>query len=196
MRVHLLDPLSVDFGTRSSDNGAVAEERITFNQVTELLAGSRGVPGKRTFFFLAGDHERWARVWLEKEQLRALSDGIEELLAGLPPATRPTEPGHLSPGDPRGEPFADFRGGRLGLGHDADRDMVVLMVEDGDPEAATPVNMRFSATRAQMKALADRIVEVCSAGRPVCPLCGAPMDPAGHVCVRSNGHHPHQTAAQ
>ena len=25
-------------------------------------------------------------------------------------------------------------------------------------------------------------------GRPVCPLCGLAMDPAGHACVRSNGH--------
>lgn len=174
----------------------MAEERITFNQVTELLAGSRGEPGKRTFFFLAGDHERWARVWLEKEQLRVLSDGIEELLATLPPPTRSAEPGRLSPTEPRGEPYADFRGGRLGLGHDADRDMVVLMVEDGDPAASRPVNLRFRATRAQMKALADRIVEVCAAGRPVCPLCGVPMDPAGHACLRSNGHHPPETAAQ
>ena len=174
----------------------MAEERITFNQVTELLAGSRGVAGKRTFFFLAGDHAGWARVWLEKEQLRALGDGIEELLATLPEAARSTESGHLSPAEPRGEPVADFRGGRLGLGHDADRDLVVLMVEDGDPTATPPVNLQFSATRAQMKALADRIVEVCAAGRPVCPLCGTPMDPAGHVCVRSNGHHPREAAAQ
>ncbi|HEX5479005.1 MAG TPA: hypothetical protein VFY79_04730 [Dehalococcoidia bacterium] len=25
-------------------------------------------------------------------------------------------------------------------------------------------------------------------GRPVCPLCGLPMEPGGHACVRTNGH--------
>ncbi|MEX2081654.1 MAG: DUF3090 family protein, partial [Dehalococcoidia bacterium] len=31
--------------------------------------------------------------------------------------------------------------------------------------------------------------EVVAAGRPPCPLCTAPLDPAGHVCVKRNGHH-------
>jgi hypothetical protein len=26
------------------------------------------------------------------------------------------------------------------------------------------------------------------AGRPICPMCSQPKDPAGHVCPRSNGH--------
>ncbi|HUP83924.1 MAG TPA: DUF3090 domain-containing protein [Candidatus Limnocylindria bacterium] len=30
--------------------------------------------------------------------------------------------------------------------------------------------------------------EVVRAGRPPCPLCGTPLDPTGHFCVRRNGH--------
>ena len=33
--------------------------------------------------------------------------------------------------------------------------------------------------------LAEAIV---SAGRAVCPLCAEPLDPQGHLCVRTNGY--------
>lgn len=35
---------------------------------------------------------------------------------------------------------------------------------------------------------ASSALEVVRAGRPPCPLCGAPLDPTGHFCVRRNGH--------
>jgi len=35
---------------------------------------------------------------------------------------------------------------------------------------------------------ASGALEVVRAGRPPCPLCGAPLDPTGHFCVRRNGH--------
>ena len=38
------------------------------------------------------------------------------------------------------------------------------------------------------RAFALRAGRVVEAGRPSCPFCGGPMDPAGHLCVRANGH--------
>lgn len=35
---------------------------------------------------------------------------------------------------------------------------------------------------------ASGALEVVRAGRPPCPLCGAPLDPTGHFCARRNGH--------
>jgi uncharacterized repeat protein (TIGR03847 family) len=35
---------------------------------------------------------------------------------------------------------------------------------------------------------ASGALEVVRAGRPPCPLCGAPLDPTGHFCPRRNGH--------
>ena len=29
--------------------------------------------------------------------------------------------------------------------------------------------------------------------RPLCPLCGNPLDPAGHICPAMNGHRPGAT---
>jgi hypothetical protein len=33
-----------------------------------------------------------------------------------------------------------------------------------------------------------RAARIVAAGRPPCPLCGAPLDPQGHICPRRNGH--------
>jgi uncharacterized repeat protein (TIGR03847 family) len=46
--------------------------------------------------------------------------------------------------------------------------------------------VRMSAASA--RAFSRRALQVVSQGRPPCPLCGLPLDPAGHVCPRQNGH--------
>jgi uncharacterized repeat protein (TIGR03847 family) len=69
---------------------------------------------------------------------------------------------------------AEAEGGELrSLAADIDdpRDIVRVELE---PQAA----LRF----------ASGALEVVRAGRPPCPLCGAPLDPTGHFCPRRNGH--------
>lgn len=163
----------------------MATGRIVFENVSELLAASRGVPGKRTFYLIAGHSDRWVRVWLEKTQLQTLGESLELLLTGQQGPPGATDQALLSAGDPPGQPAADFRAGRLGLGHDPDRDMIVLLAQAPEEE---PV-VQFWASKDQMRALSKRIAEVVAAGRPICVLCGGPIDPDGHMCVKSNGHH-------
>lgn len=69
---------------------------------------------------------------------------------------------------------ADDQGIELGsLAADMDDPRDVVRVEL-EPQAA----LQF----------ASGALEVVRAGRPPCPLCGAPLDPTGHFCVRRNGH--------
>jgi uncharacterized repeat protein (TIGR03847 family) len=162
----------------------MATGRIVFENISELLAAARGAPGKRTFYLIAGHSDRWVRVWMEKTQMQTLGESIEQIL------TAQSSPGQsedalLSTGDPPGQPAAEFQAGRLGLGHDPDRDMIVLLAQAPEEE---PV-VQFWATKEQMRALSKRITEVVAAGRPVCALCGGPIDPHGHMCVKANGHH-------
>lgn len=163
----------------------MATGRIVFENVSELLAAARGVPGKRTFYLIAGHSDRWVRVWLEKTQLQTLGESLEQLLTGQQDSSAGPGPPILSTGDPPGEPAAEFQAGRLGLGHDEDRDMIVLLAQAPEEE---PV-VQFWATRDQMRALSKQIAEVVAAGRPICVLCGGPIDPDGHMCVKANGHH-------
>ncbi len=167
-------------------------EQYLFDNVSELTAGFRGVPGNRTFYMLAGQGDTWVRFWLEKTELAALAETIDQVLAQQARgATRPdwvdADPNQLlSSVEPVSSPAADFQVGRLGVAHDPQRDMLVVVVQEAS--AGRPVTLQFFATKLQMSALSKRIAEVVASGRPLCPLCNQPMED-GHVCVRSNGHH-------
>ena len=66
--------------------------------------------------------------------------------------------------------------------------------EDGPPPEVSPTEeeeeegyvARIYATRSQVRAMAARGAAAVAAGRPPCPLCDMPMDPAGHRCPRWN----------
>jgi uncharacterized repeat protein (TIGR03847 family) len=98
----------------------------------------------------------------------------------------------------------EWRAGRLSVGYDEERDLILLEAEELTPgdeddeedepdedeldDADAPGNVRFWATREQALALARYGSTVAAAGRPLCPLCGNPMDPEGHICPALNGH--------
>jgi uncharacterized repeat protein (TIGR03847 family) len=44
-----------------------------------------------------------------------------------------------------------------------------------------------------MRALARHAAAIVAAGRPICVLCGRPIDPEGHFCPKRNGHGEHAT---
>lgn len=48
----------------------------------------------------------------------------------------------------------------------------------GEPAEVMTVRIPVGTARA----FAKRTLEVVGAGRPICPLCGTPMDPDGHTC--------------
>ena len=59
--------------------------------------------------------------------------------------------------------------------------------EDDDEEAARDL-LRVHLTLAEALRFAEQAMTVVRAGRPPCPLCGEPLGPQGHVCVRRNGY--------
>ena len=61
------------------------------------------------------------------------------------------------------------------------------------PVIATDVSEGPDVVRVQLEpeaalAFATGAVATVQAGRPPCPLCGAPLDPTGHFCTRRNGY--------
>lgn len=150
-----------------------------------------GQPGQRRFrIYAVVESGVSVSLWLEKEQLIALGDAIETVLAGeefeyvpLPPDDRPPEP--VLPLNPD----YDFRIGQLSMGVDKeDRTIVVIATEaTDDDESAAAIAFSFPFWRGYE--LREQIKVVVAAGRPPCPLCGAPLDPSGHICPRQNGHH-------
>jgi len=47
--------------------------------------------------------------------------------------------------------------------------------------------MRVRLAPDQAHAFVGRAERLVAGGRPTCPYCGEPLDPAGHFCARANG---------
>lgn len=170
----------------------MAEANIVhdLNPVSRVTVGTLGEPGHRTFFLQARQDLTLISLITEKEQMTSLAQGITELLTRLGDAA--AHPAGVSAYDLALEQPVEplFRIGQLGLGYDQENDLLVIVAyaipESEEAESVDVV--RFWATRDQMRALARHVTEVASAGRPVCVLCGRPIDPEGHFCPRRNGH--------
>ena len=169
-------------------------ELTTLGPLIHISAEAIGQPGQRRFRLqaLAGDGQS-AALWLEKEQLNALSDAIETVLTDEGYDARPRPLDDLDP--PPVFPLnasIEMQIGQLSMGVNHDTRHVVLIATDraeaGESDATT-VTFEFDYRRASE--FREQARGVVAAGRPPCPLCTAPMDPAGHVCVRTNGHNPH-----
>ena len=61
--------------------------------------------------------------------------------------------------------------------------------EGMDDEDDGPDTLRVRMTVEVARSFVNRALEVVSAGRLPCPVCGQPLDPQGHICPRRNGHY-------
>jgi uncharacterized repeat protein (TIGR03847 family) len=170
-------------------------EQIDLGVADAIKADSVGEPGARTFRVRLQGAAGAAQVWLEKEQLQALGMAIDQLLAQL----RSNKIGEAESGSPPSESgdfpssFAiDFRVGRLGLGYDDEKDMLVLLAHEQESDAEGPPSLTCRVARGKMRTLSGEIATVVAAGRPRCPLCNQPITAgATHACPGSNGKTPY-----
>lgn len=169
---------------------------IELDPVDRVTAAAVGEPGQRSFYLQARKGDVLVSLLLEKQQVALLAAHIEELLerVGEPEAGTEPDPDALDLEEPL---VPEFRIGRIGLGFDQDRDLVLVQcdefvaeAEEGEeePTSEDAGRVRLWATRGQMASLARRGEQEVEAGRPVCSMCGQSMDPDGHFCPRSNGH--------
>lgn len=162
-----------------------------FGEATWIAADALGRPGQRRFRLLVHSRPETAWLWCEKEQLTALSIATEQVIFQFGDAIGRDWEGSPAPEDPP-SPTVEFTIGRLALGFDQEQSVFALLVYDRDVEDEdAPPTLVCRVSKSQLKQLAERIVELAAAGRPRCPLCGAPIDAEGHICPRANGkvHH-------
>jgi uncharacterized repeat protein (TIGR03847 family) len=185
-------------------------EIIELDDVDGLGTGAVGEPGKRSFYIQARTESAQLTVLVEKEQIALLSteavaflDRIADEYPEIPVDVPNAQTQLREPTVPL------FRARLIGLGFDPERELVLLELrEHADPDDAEPgaepeiedaasvvsaveeeeegYVARIYATRAQVRAMAARGAEAVMGGRPPCPLCDMPMDPAGHQCPRWN----------
>ncbi len=167
-----------------------------------FTADYSGEPGRRAFFIQARSADELYTFALEKQQVQLLAEKLSELLllvdaddavaSGVPSRDDTLQ---ALPDSPR------WRVGSIALAYQEDTELVVVVVAPFEPEsvegedAAPPDeeqdSIRLVLTRDQVRAFVLHALGVVAEGRPLCQLCGLPMDPDGHACPASNGHRPH-----
>jgi uncharacterized repeat protein (TIGR03847 family) len=183
----------------------MAGREYAFDPPDRFVAGTVGQPGERTFFLQATGAGRTVSVALEKLQVSALAERLDELLdevrrrQGADSSVPAVSPPQLEDVAPLNIPVEEeFRVGTLALAWDDDDALVIIeaqsVIEDGPEEpAASDIETDADMLRVRLspgvaRAFAKRALRVVAAGRPPCPLCGNPLDPEGHICPRQNGH--------
>jgi uncharacterized repeat protein (TIGR03847 family) len=160
----------------------MSRRRYLFDPPERFVAGTIGRPGVA---------DRLAELLSELER-RGVATAGEVAVAAASEDVRPLD-----------EPLNEaFRAGSLTLGWDGDAERVLVEAraqsedgeaidpdEDDDEDEDGPDLLRVRITADAARSFVARAARVVAAGRPPCPLCGAPLDPQGHICPRRNGHY-------
>ena len=162
--------------------------------VDRIGVAAVGEPGQRRFYLLATGSGRTLTLGCEKSQIQALILRMHQMLEAqqIETSQEPAEPaGGAEPGEP------EWQIGEMGLGYHEARRMFVLVASQaavGESAEASPADdapsVRFWLSHDQVIAFSKQAESVLTAGRPLCPRCGLPMDPAGHPCPVMNGARP------
>ncbi len=155
--------------------------KYVFDAPDKVMVGVRGEVGNRLFLLQARQGRRLVIVKCEKLQLSALAEWIGQVLGDL------SRPGHL-PEDLALEPEyqSDFDVGEIAIGVNEENETIEFTFESIEEDDTLVLTL----TKEWAGALAIAIARLVEAGRPLCPLCGGPLDPKGHECPRTNGHRP------
>ncbi len=171
-----------------------------------VVIGTIGVPGERTFYLQVRTGKQIVSIALEKQQSAQLAEKIDEILdqlgtlEGNPFSVPTSTPIELVDNDQLEAVEEQFRTGAMSLGWDPTTAQVVIeaypltdvdadetdeSLDDDDADASEVLRVRMPVGTA--RAFAKRAREVVGAGRPICPLCGYPMDADGHTCTLPEG---------
>ncbi|MFC9328158.1 DUF3090 domain-containing protein [Kitasatospora sp. NPDC057015] len=182
-----------------------------YDQPERFVAGTVGQPGARAFYLQASARGRITSVLLEKTQVAALAERIEEVLdealrrSGGDAAIPAGAPVDLIDTAPLDLPLEqEFRVGTMALAWDSTDSCLVVeaqAVVEGDEEADEdgteqvfedeengPDMLRVRLSGAMARVFAKRALDLVAAGRRPCPFCNLPLDPEGHLCPRANGY--------
>lgn len=165
-----------------------------FDEPDRFVAGTVGEPGERAFYLQARKGGALVSVGIEKIQVAALAERLDDLLDAVdaPPRVSTTDDLALE------EPIVElFRVGAMALAWDPGSEAVVIEAqtptEDGEyaelPDDAEdgPDLLRVRMEPAAARAFVRRAEALLVSGRAACPFCGQPIEPTGHFCARGNG---------
>ncbi|TLM70507.1 DUF3090 domain-containing protein [Pseudarthrobacter sp. NamB4] len=172
-----------------------------FSWPDRVVIGTIGVPGARTFYLQVRTGTQIVSIALEKQQSALLAEKIDDILdqlvalKGNPFSVPTSTPAELVDNDQLDAVQEQFRTGAMSLGWDPTTAQVIIEaypIADvdagyndeslGQDGAEAPEMLLVRMPVGTARAFAKRTREVVGAGRPLCPLCGYPVDADGHIC--------------
>ena len=167
-----------------------------------VIVGTIGLPGARTFYLQVRAGSQIVSIALEKQQSALLAEKIDEILnqlitiEGNPFSVPTSTPIELVDNDQLEAVKEQFRTGAMSLGWDPTTAQVVIeayRITDVDADendesldkdgASEPEMLLVRMPVGTARAFAKRTREIVGAGRPMCSLCGYPIDAGGHICT-------------
>lgn len=169
-----------------------------------VVVGTVGAPGQRTFYLQVRTGKQIVSIALEKQQSAQLAEKIDEILdqlitvEGNPFHVPTSTPIELVDNDDLDPVEEQFRTGVMSLGWDPTTAQLVIEAhplaeveedddgfladEDDETDDAEEV-LRVRMPVGTARAFAKRTREIVGAGRPICVICGQPIDADGHTCT-------------
>lgn len=165
---------------------------LELDPIDDIALATIGDPGSRAFFICARSRDRTLTLACEKAQVQSLLVRLQQLLEsqGIPADKKSERKTSLQPGEP------EWKVAAIGLGYHESRRMFVIVAsqtateEGGSTPDDTATTVRFWLSAQQVQAFSQQAEQILSAGRPLCPRCGLPIDPSGHPCPAANGARP------
>lgn len=169
----------------------MSEFHFDFDPADHFTIDAIGPAGQRTFYLQAGRGIEFVSMICEKEQMRALAEGLLSLLEQIEETFSPAGTAEAASNFDLIEPLIPaWRIAQMGVGYDDEYDRIVIVVQQmiGEEAEDEPEVGRFTLSRRHAEDFAYHALEIITAGRPICPFCGEPIDDDGHFCAGSNGH--------
>ncbi len=162
-------------------------ESYSFDDVEFFTVGTLGPRGERTFYLQGRGDGQLVSFKLEKQQVMALADYLDQVLDDLPETSLGPPPPDLSLREPV---VSAWTIGALGVAYADDEDRLIVLAEEfvnDEDDVNEPNHARFVLRREQVIGLIHRARDVVAAGRAPCSYCGSPLQPRnGGWCACSN----------
>jgi hypothetical protein len=154
-------------------------------RVHNLIPEAIGRPGQRRFRLIIEGVEQVAISWMGKEQLQELSLSILRQLGPISGSRKNLEQFDVD----KVTIDLEFRAAVTSLTLDEEAGLFFIEIHERDALSTQPL-IGFSGSLSVAHEMAFEALDICAAGRPLCPLCHSPLDDEmTHVCPLSNGHH-------
>lgn len=174
-----------------------------FEKPDRCVIGAIGSYPDQSYFLQVTDAGEDVTVQMDFRQVRLLGKRIDQLLDSVSAHMNIHIPAKVKKASDQGPLHmpvdSEFFVGSIGLGWDMESLSLIIEVMDFTSLPVTaemmlqdseegPDTLRISLSSSAARQFARRALEVYAAGRPLCPLCGEPLDEDGHICARLNGY--------